>query len=203
MNIKPMDEHVKNRFHRVTELLKFWLLNLAVHPVEYSSAMLKTMKIRLLCRHFGGFSDNNILYANGVKIWNYRRVSIGERVSFGGNVHLMAYDDITIGDDCMFAYGVIVATATHDHRVPIMNKSYLTKPVVIGSNVWCGLNSIILPGVTIHDGVVVGAGTVVTEDIPMNAIVTGPPARVDRFRKQAGGKEKPYPTGSQNSGEFA
>lgn len=55
--------------------------------------------------------------------------------------------------------------------------------VVIGNDVWIGMRSIIMPGVTIGNGVVIGAGTVVTKDVPDYAIVGGVPARIIKFRK--------------------
>lgn len=153
-------------------------------PCALALALIRTAKMKMFCEQFGNFSgNNNIFYANGVKIYGYSNISIGERVSFGGNVYLMGHDRIEIGDDCMFAYGVIICTATHDYQFPIMNRSYVTKPVKIGSNVWCGLNSIILPGITISDGSVIGAGAVVTKDVPKNAIVAGVPARIIGIRK--------------------
>ncbi len=146
-------------------------------------ALVRAVKIKVMCNHFGSFSDHdNILYANGISIVGYRNVSIGERVSFGGNVKIFAYDRVEIGDDCMFAYGVIINTATHDYHQSIMNSTYINKPIKIGTNVWCGINSIILAGVIIGDGSVIGAGVVVTRDVPPNSIVTGAPTYIIKRR---------------------
>ncbi len=57
------------------------------------------------------------------------------------------------------------------------------KQIVVGDDVWLGYGAIILPGVTIGDGAIIGAGTVVTKDVPPYAIVGGNPAKVIRFRK--------------------
>ncbi len=98
---------------------------------------------------------------------------------------LHADDVIEVGDDCLFAYGVNVITAGHDYNAPLMRKKIVRKPVRIGSNVWIGVNALILPGVTINDGAVVGAGAVVTKDVSENAIVIGSPARVIKYRGAA------------------
>lgn len=59
------------------------------------------------------------------------------------------------------------------------NKNYIN----IGNDVWIGANCVILPGVTINDGAVVGAGSIVTKDVPKNAIVMGNPARIFKYRE--------------------
>lgn len=58
-----------------------------------------------------------------------------------------------------------------------------TAPVTIGNDVWIGMRSIIMPGVNIGDGSVIGAGAVVTKDVPAYAIVGGVPAKVIKYRK--------------------
>ena len=170
-----------NRFRK--KLFNPLLLDYSSHPISAISGLLKTLQMRWRCARFGGFAGNNIRYANGVRIVNHRNLYIGKRASFGGNVQLMAYDRIEIGDDCMFAYGVVVDTASHDYTAEVMSQSFTSSPVKIGNNVWFGINSIVLPGVTIADGVVVAAGAVVADDIPQNAIVGGVPAKIIKYRK--------------------
>lgn len=164
-------------------VIKHRYFQYAKNPIKTSFALFNYLRIRFSCKKFGSFAGNNILYANLVKIVNYENISVGYRVSFGGNVQLLASDQITIGDDCLFAYGVIINTATHDYNRDPMNNSFVVKPVKIGNNVWFGLNSIVLPGVTIGDGSVVAAGAVITKDVPSNAIVGGVPARIIKYRK--------------------
>jgi len=159
------------------------LMEYVTHPGSSLIAWWRALRMRRLCGRFGGFAGNNVRYANGVRIVNHRNVFIGQRVSFGGSVQLMAYDRIEIGDDCMFAYGTVVNTASHDYHADVMNTTYLAKPVKIGNNVWFGINSVVLPGVTIGDGAVIAAGAVVTKDVPENAIVGGVPAKVIKVRK--------------------
>jgi acetyltransferase-like isoleucine patch superfamily enzyme len=141
------------------------------------------IRFKILCGEFGEPAGSNVKYACGLRIvQKMKNVKIGKRCSFGGDVVFHADDLIEVGDDCMFAYGVNIVTAGHDYNVPLMRKKVIRKPVRIGSNVWIGVNALILPGVTIKDGAVVGAGAVVTKDVPENAIMIGSPARVIKYR---------------------
>lgn len=109
-------------------------------------------------------------------------VSIGDDTSLGGRVYLYAVDNISIGNNCMIGWNVVVTTATHDYKKDPMN-AVVKKPVSIGNNVWLGLNVTVLPGVSIADGVVVGACSVVTKSIDeKNIVVVGNPAKKLRNR---------------------
>lgn len=84
------------------------------------------------------------------------------------------YDKIIIGENTSFSYQNVIITSTHDRYD--FNK-IITKPVVIGKNCWITTRVIILPGVTIGDNVTIGAGSVVTKDIPANTFAAGNPAK--------------------------
>lgn len=99
------------------------------------------------------------------------------------NFNLTLVDDthIYVGDNTMFAPNVVVATAGHPIE-PEMRRDGLqyNMPVHIGKNCWIGAGVLIMPGVTIGDNVVVGAGSVVTKDLPSNVLAFGDPCRVQR-----------------------
>ena len=111
----------------------------------------------------------------------------GHHVHFGNNVYanfnLTMVDDthIYVGDCTMFAPNVTVATAGHPICPELREKAYqYNMPVHIGRNCWIGAGALIMPGVTIGDNTVIGAGSVVTKDIPANVVAVGNPCKVMR-----------------------
>ncbi len=107
-------------------------------------------------------------------------IHIGDNVSFGDGVYLMASDqgEIFIESECAIASGVRFVTQTHDYHVLPVRDVTISKPIVIEKYVWIGTAAIILPGITVGEGAVVAAGAVVTKNIPKNVVVAGNPARV-------------------------
>lgn len=111
----------------------------------------------------------------------------GYHVHFGKNVYanfgLTLVDDthIYVGDCTMFGPNVVVATAGHPILPELREKGLqYNMPVHIGRNCWLGAGVIVMPGVTIGDNTVIGAGSVVTRDIPANVVAVGNPCRVMR-----------------------
>jgi maltose O-acetyltransferase len=111
------------------------------------------------------------------------------RVDYGKNTHLghnfyANYDciildiaPVTIGDNVLFGPRVSVLTAGHPIDKDVRNAELeFGKPITIGNNVWAGGSVTICPGVTIGDNVIIGAGAVVTRDVPANMVVAGVPA---------------------------
>ena len=120
----------------------------------------------------------------------------GANVHFGkgvyANFNLTLVDDthIYVGDYTMFGPNVTVATAGHPILPELREKGYqYNAPVHIGKNCWIGTGAIILPGITIGDNVVVGAGSVVTKDLPSGVVAVGNPCRVLR---EVGERDKEY-----------
>ena len=118
----------------------------------------------------------------------------GENISIGDNsgLGLRSYvrGPLTIGKNVMMGPEVIILTNSHRfdslEKPMIQQGSLPLKKVTISDDVWIGTRAIILPGVTIGKGVIVGAGAVVTKDVPDYAIVAGNPAKIIRSRKQGG-----------------
>ena len=111
----------------------------------------------------------------------------GHHCHFGSriyvNYHLTCVDDthIYIGDDTMLGPNVTIATAGHPILPSLRKQVYqYNMPVHIGTCCWIGAGVIVLPGVTIGDNSVIGAGSVVTKDIPANVVAVGNPCRVLR-----------------------
>ncbi|PSW16494.1 galactoside O-acetyltransferase [Photobacterium rosenbergii] len=91
---------------------------------------------------------------------------------------------INIGDNCLLAPGVVIATAGHPlDPVERASGEEFAKEITIGNDVWFGANVTVCPGVTIGDNVVVGAGSVVTKDLPANTVCVGSPAKPIRTLK--------------------
>lgn len=108
-----------------------------------------------------------------------KQISIGRRFFANFNFTVLDEAPVTIGDDCFIGPNVSIYTACHStNPVERNTRQEWAKPVTIGHNVWIGGTVTILPGVTIGDNVTIGAGSVVTSDIPSNSIAVGNPCIV-------------------------
>ena len=110
---------------------------------------------------------------------------LGERVYFNANCVILDCAKVTIGDDTFIGPNTQFYTPIHPLDFKTRNTFVETaKPIKIGKNCWLGGSVIVLPGVTIGDGCVIGAGAVVTKDIPENSLAVGNPAKVIRTIEQ-------------------
>lgn len=117
------------------------------------------------------------LHAN----WGGKFVHFGHDVYANFNLTLVDDTDIYVGDSVLFGPNVTVSAGTHPvHPVLRSKQAQYNLSIVIGNNVWIGANSVLLPGVHIGDNTVIGAGSVVTKDIPANVVAVGSPCRVMR-----------------------
>ena len=143
----------------------------------------------ILSEMVGELGDN--YYIQGPVFFHYgKHTKIGK--NFFGNFNLTVQDDaeVTIGDHCDFGPNVTIVTPVHpmaaEERRAIMTadgeakRLCYAKPVHIGNNCWFGASVTVCPGVTIGDNCVIGAGSVVTRDIPPNSFAAGVPCRVIR-----------------------
>ncbi len=107
------------------------------------------------------------------------QIHLGVRVFINYNCVILDTAPVTIGDDTRIGPAVQIYGADHP-RDPQLRRSGVEsgRPVTIGANVWIGGGAIILPGVHIGDDAIVGAGSVVTHDVPAGATVAGNPARI-------------------------
>lgn len=108
-----------------------------------------------------------------------QNITIGPRTFVNYNLTALDVAAITIGADCQIGPNVQLLTPTHPLQPePRRDRLEAARPIVIGDNVWLGGGVIVCPGVTIGENSVVGAGAVVTRDIPANVVAVGNPARV-------------------------
>lgn len=109
-------------------------------------------------------------------------IKIGERVFFNFNCVVLDVAPVTIGSRTLFGPNVQVYTATHpmNYQERASGLEY-AKPITIGEDVWVGGSVVICPGVTIGDRSVIGAGSVVTKDIPPDVFAAGNPCKVIRY----------------------
>lgn len=108
-------------------------------------------------------------------------IALGKRVYFNFNCVVLDVAKVSIGDNVLFGPAVQIYTATHPKSAAERRKCLeLARPITIGSDVWVGGGAIICSGVSIGERSVIGAGSVVTRDVPCDTIVAGNPARVIR-----------------------
>ncbi|MBE6487469.1 MAG: sugar O-acetyltransferase [Methanosphaera stadtmanae] len=195
------DEKWAKKFERAANIT--YKLN-HLHPSEYKE------KEKLLKELFGEIGEKTeILLPFYCNIGTNIKIGKGSFINVNNNY--LDTESIEIGDYTLLAPGVNIICANHpvgtkERIVPVDDKlddgnySYIDEegnyddsieytfvnmasPVKIGDRCWIGSNTIILPGVTIGDNVVVGAGSVVTKDIPSDVIVAGSPAKIIRENK--------------------
>ncbi|MCM1167464.1 MAG: sugar O-acetyltransferase [Ruminococcus sp.] len=122
--------------------------------------------------------------------WGCRNVHLGKGIYINSNVTFVDDEQIYIGDYSMISPNVVFTTSGHP-ILPILRENHYVYnlPIRIGRNVWIGSGAQIMPGITIGDNSVIGAGSVVTNDIPSNVVAFGVPCRVIR---EIGEKDREY-----------
>lgn len=144
---------------------------------------------------FRGWAGRTSMYireGGKLNIYGYNHIGRGSliwileggKISFNGNTFtagnsmIISKESVTIGKDCAIAWGVTICD--HDfHKLYVDGIQQIeTSPVIIGNNVWIGMNATILKGVIIGDGAVIAAHSVVTKDVPARTLVGGNPAKI-------------------------
>ena len=131
---------------------------------------------------------NDLFASGGDTVWletpfrcDYgTNIHLGEKVYFNFDCVILDVCKVRIGNHVFIAPGVHIYTATHPLEAALRRTQEFGKPITIGSDVWIGGKAIICPGVTIGDRSVIGAGSVVTKDVPAGVVVAGNPAKVIR-----------------------
>lgn len=139
---------------------------------------------RFLCKVIFKKAGKNINIEHGAFFGSGFDIEIGDNSGLGLNCRVTG--PLTIGRDVMIGPDVMIFTQNHEMSrldIPMRLQTAPKEPVVIEDDVWIAARVIILPGVTVHKGAVVGAGAIVTKDVPEYAVVAGNPARVIKYRR--------------------
>jgi acetyltransferase-like isoleucine patch superfamily enzyme len=113
-------------------------------------------------------------------------VEIGDKTVMGQECTISAYQHVRIGEQCVIADRAMFIDFDHgvvEVERPIRLQGIYKRDVIVGSNVWIGYGACVLRGVSVGDNAVIGTNSVVTRDVPANAVVAGIPARIIRMRE--------------------
>lgn len=128
-------------------------------------------------------TGKNVRILPRVCIYGAENIELGNDIVIGEFCHIWGNGGLIIGDRTLIATHSVLTTMTHDYNIADIRQSpAISRPITIGSDVWIGAGAIILPGVQIADYAVVGAGSVVTKNVPEKAVVVGNPAKVIKYR---------------------
>ena len=150
---------------------------------EYNrtSRRLQSRRQELLKQLFAEVGENCYIESPYFANWGGHHVHLGSNIYANAGLKLVDDTHIYIGDCTMLGPNVVIATAGHPIEPSLRSRGMqYNLPVRIGSNCWLGAGVIVMPGVTIGDHSVIGAGSVVTKDIPSGVIAVGNPCKVMR-----------------------
>ena len=137
-----------------------------------------------LLRLFGAKIGKDVHVYPGVKIWAPWNLDLGNQCGIASGVNLYSQGKITIGSRTVVSQGVYLCAGTHDYTKP--GFPLITKPIIVGDNVWIAAEAFIHPGVIINAGCVIGARSVVTKDMPAWMVCAGNPCKPLKDRKFEG-----------------
>lgn len=150
-------------------------------PMSYRCNIAKNIRA-YFARKILKYAGDNINIETGAEFSG--KVSLGNNSGIGIKCELSG--DITIGDNVMMGPNVTIYSINHETDridIPMNEQGFrVSKEVVINNDVWIGKNVIILPGVSIGEGCIIGAGAVVTRSVPAYSIAAGNPAKVVKSR---------------------
>lgn len=168
----PADPEIMNE--QALYLNRLWEFN-QLKPTDYEE------KQRYMREMFASCGNDCYIELPFHANWGGHHVHFGSGVYANFNLTLVDDGHIFVGDKVLIGPNVTIATANHPIQPELRSKALqYNKDVHIGDNVWIGANVVICPGVTIGKNTVIGAGSVVTKDIPENVVAVGNPCRVLR-----------------------
>jgi maltose O-acetyltransferase len=141
---------------------------------------------RFLAKQIFASCGDGVIIKQHAYFGDGRTLRVGHRAQIGTNSRID--HDVTIGDDVLMGPDVVMISGGHAFETPDIpinqQGSVERRPIIIGNDVWIGTRVIIMPGVKIGDGSVIGAGSIVTKDVPPYSVAVGAPAKVIRIRGQ-------------------
>ncbi|WP_430451530.1 sugar O-acetyltransferase [Rhodopirellula europaea] len=149
------------------------------HELNHSSPRDEEYRRRILKKLFASCGDS-VWLEPPFRCDYGTNIHLGEHVYFNFDCVVLDVCDVRIGNSVFIAPGVHIYTATHPLESHLRRTQEYGKPVTIGNDVWIGGKAIICVGVTIGDSSVIGAGSVVTKDVPAGSLVAGNPAKLIR-----------------------
>ena len=133
---------------------------------------------------FGAKIGKHCRVYGGTRVWIPDNLIMGDDCWLDNDTRIYNVDKIALGSNCVVSAGAFLCTASHD--ISSASFELITKPIALKDGAWCSSNALILPGVTIGEGAVVGAGAVVVKDVEPWAVVAGNPARFVKKRELKG-----------------
>lgn len=168
----PNDDNIIKEQEKCLELLYDYN---NTRPSEYDK------KCELLKQMLAEIGENCYIEPPFHSNWGGRHVHFGNGVYANSGFTCVDDTHIYVGDHTMFGPNIILATAGHPILPRLREKAFqFNKPIHIGRNCWLGAGVIVMPGVNIGDNSVIGAGSIVTKDIPENVVAVGNPCKVLR-----------------------
>lgn len=156
--------------------IRYYKLERNRYTRGYRGQMKRYALVKSIAKHVG----DNVGIKEGVFFRNIDNLSIGNNVSIWPLTYIDAYGGLAIGDNVSIAHGVSILAFEHqyaEHEIPIKDQGLEALPVSIGDNVWIGAKATILGGICVESGSVIGAGTVITKNIPHDSVVVGVPGK--------------------------
>ena len=152
---------------------------------RWTTPRLTRLRTRLLGDYFASLGQGSSVSFQ-CRILEPSLINVGERSSIPNWSVIDGRGGLDIGNDCLLGFENVILTSTHESSsvaMPIRQQGMYMKKVTIGDDVWTGCRVVIVPGVTIGSHAIIGAGSVVTRDVPEWAVCAGVPARVIRDRR--------------------
>lgn len=168
---------IKKAIGYILYVLTSWLPHYQLHYSWPITTNIRRLAAKMMFDYCGEKVDI------GRKISFSSQVSLGNNSSIGDESYILG--KLVIGEDVMMAARCAFIASNHNINcldIPMNLQSGTDEPIIIEDNVWVGYDCKIMAGVHIKSGAVIGAGAVVTKDVPQNAIVGGIPAKVIKYR---------------------